>query len=464
MKRNITKVSKMAFFAGAVVSSLTSLAQLSLKANSLRQVPSTSFVYRIEPLRIGDQVPDIEFKMINYPKPNAKLSDFRGKLVIIDFWATWCAPCVAKLPLLDSLQTAFKNRVYILPVNSLANGDSESRVVDFFSKQKRLYGAKFNLASAISDSVASTLFPHKEIPHYVWINEAGKVIAITSSKEVTFENINKVLVNTSAEMPEKKDFDENSLMQLPGDIAIDQVNHYSLFIKGKLKGLNKINQTRWSGDVIRGKAMRNVSLLEMYKVAISFISDFGEKFTDRRLVLEVSDSTKLIFDAHKSTKDKWDEENLYTYDLIVPYKDNALISDYMLQDLNRNSNYYGRVEKRKMKCLSLIKTSSGDKLKTTGGKPEFKLYKNEERRYIHNYPMSYLVAGLSRIVTEGLPILDETGYTGKIDIDFGRSSIHDLNSIKKCLSKYELDLILVERELEMFVLTEKGLTITSKHH
>ena len=55
-------------------------------------------------LKVGDYLPDMQLQMENYHSPTAKLSDFKGKLLILDFWGTWCTPCVAALPELERLQ------------------------------------------------------------------------------------------------------------------------------------------------------------------------------------------------------------------------------------------------------------------------------------------------------------------------------------------------------------------------
>lgn len=58
----------------------------------------------ILPLTIGDKVPDIVLNhVINYKAGDIKLSDFKGKLVILDFWSSWCGACIALFPHMDSL-------------------------------------------------------------------------------------------------------------------------------------------------------------------------------------------------------------------------------------------------------------------------------------------------------------------------------------------------------------------------
>jgi len=66
----------------------------------------------VKPLKIGDKVPDIEFKLVDSKTggiSKGKLSDYKGKLVIIDFWASWCYSCLHKFPKMDELQKKYSN-------------------------------------------------------------------------------------------------------------------------------------------------------------------------------------------------------------------------------------------------------------------------------------------------------------------------------------------------------------------
>ncbi|MDH3699830.1 MAG: TlpA family protein disulfide reductase [Alphaproteobacteria bacterium] len=53
----------------------------------------------------------------------AKLADFRGRLTLVNFWATWCAPCVRELPSLDRLQAAFDEKKFrVVAINEDRRG------------------------------------------------------------------------------------------------------------------------------------------------------------------------------------------------------------------------------------------------------------------------------------------------------------------------------------------------------
>ncbi len=67
-------------------------------------------------LKVGDTVPDVAFKMINYKSNKAHLSEFRGKLLILDFWGAFCSTCIAQFSKLTELQKQFNSELNIIPV------------------------------------------------------------------------------------------------------------------------------------------------------------------------------------------------------------------------------------------------------------------------------------------------------------------------------------------------------------
>ncbi|MFC7441817.1 thiol-disulfide oxidoreductase ResA [Laceyella putida] len=67
-------------------------------------------------LEVGEEAPNFEFQTLEGKK--AELSDYRGKVVLLNFWATWCKPCRTEMPDMQGTYNKFKNReVEILAVN-----------------------------------------------------------------------------------------------------------------------------------------------------------------------------------------------------------------------------------------------------------------------------------------------------------------------------------------------------------
>ena len=72
----------------------------------------------------GDQAPAFRLPALDGRQVN--LSDFRGKVVMVHFWATWCPPCVEELPTLDRLYHGLLGKDFALLAVSVDEGGAEA--------------------------------------------------------------------------------------------------------------------------------------------------------------------------------------------------------------------------------------------------------------------------------------------------------------------------------------------------
>ena len=82
------------------------------------------------PLRVGGPAPSFELKTLK--GEIFKSSDLKNKAVILNFWATWCVPCIKEMPELNKAYTSFKNDdVEIIAINF---AETRSEVDEFVNK------------------------------------------------------------------------------------------------------------------------------------------------------------------------------------------------------------------------------------------------------------------------------------------------------------------------------------------
>lgn len=145
-----------------------------------------------KPLMIGDTIPNMEFKqVINYERENLKLADFNGKVIILDFWNTWCMACLSSFPKLERLKEQFKNEVEIILVVNDESAKNE-KYRDFFRKGAE-EGEPITLTCIIDGRNLVNLFPHKSIPYVVWISPTGVVKKFSQGKELNSDGISEII-------------------------------------------------------------------------------------------------------------------------------------------------------------------------------------------------------------------------------------------------------------------------------
>lgn len=115
-------------------------------------------------VRIGQAAPEISAQGWINSKP-LSLAKLRGKVVVVEFWATWCPPCRQTIPHLNRLHNAYKDRGVVL----LSLTDQAAHEVEPFAREMQMtYPVGFGSATGGAYGVSS-------IPHAIVIGRSGKV-------------------------------------------------------------------------------------------------------------------------------------------------------------------------------------------------------------------------------------------------------------------------------------------------
>lgn len=99
------------------------------------------------------------------------LDDHAGKVIVVNFWATWCAPCVKEMPSFETLYRRFRSKGLTLLAVSL-DKDGTAKVQDFVDQHKLSFPILMD-----TDGVAEKLYPSFTIPFTFVIDKQGRVAA-----------------------------------------------------------------------------------------------------------------------------------------------------------------------------------------------------------------------------------------------------------------------------------------------
>jgi cytochrome c biogenesis protein CcmG/thiol:disulfide interchange protein DsbE len=109
-----------------------------------------------------------DFKLADPNGKTTHLSDLRGNPVLINFWASWCAPCKAEMPAMERVYQKFGNEgLTILAINS-ANQDNRTNALAFVAK----LGLSFPILFDVDGSVSS-LYQVRALPTSFFVDQQG---------------------------------------------------------------------------------------------------------------------------------------------------------------------------------------------------------------------------------------------------------------------------------------------------
>ncbi|MGH7774913.1 MAG: peroxiredoxin family protein [Candidatus Binatia bacterium] len=98
-------------------------------------------VPNLEPMKDSSPTPD--FTLANPSGKKLSLKDFRGKLVFLNFWASWCAPCREEMPAMERLHQEFKNKDFVVLAVNMK--DKRKDALAFIRELKLTYPVVFDL-------------------------------------------------------------------------------------------------------------------------------------------------------------------------------------------------------------------------------------------------------------------------------------------------------------------------------
>lgn len=229
-------------------------------------------------------------QVINCDGCSLRLSDYRSKVVVIDFWATWCAPCLKSFPHLSDLQSKFKNDLFVLTVTD----EEEDRVRWFLQKNV------LNLPIILDQSkTLAKSFPHSSIPFTIILDREGRLIARTHPAKITDDVVRKILDGkvVAIDVDNSKEYFDPSV-----PLAGNDEESYSVTVTPYKEGALSASYLDGSG-IFSGRRILlvNVPLKNLYKIAYGY--------RESRTIVEVADYSPF------ETNDK---RNTRCFELIVP--------------------------------------------------------------------------------------------------------------------------------------------------
>jgi uncharacterized protein (TIGR03435 family) len=366
-------------------------------------------------LKVGDAAPDLRLtKLLKAPAgTKGSLNELKGKVVVLEFWATWCSPCIPAIDHLSQIATKYKDK----PVQFIFVTDEDEKRASWFL-QKRSPTGWIGL-----DENRHTIEAYQfvGIPHTVVIDSDGKIAAITSPKDVTETALNDLLSGKKISLPLKQAVAED--LEWDKDLVRDDTV-FQIIIQSSNAYTGGM---RISPPPPRHLTFDGAVLQAMVQTAFQM------------------PSTRVINKLSKSQN-----EQGYRASVVVPKGKENLLYPTFQRALIENFSLRVHRETREMDVFLLRKIDNQNPILKPSQAKEVEYTVMRGKITVKKQPISKLADSLENFF--GKPVIDETGL--KENYDWNLSYTYaDKNILLESLRKEtSLELVPVKRMVEVLVI------------
>lgn len=382
-------------------------------------------------LTTGSAFPDMVINNIS----NAPVKEFYlgkakdEKFYILNFWGTWCSPCIPEMDSLAKLQKQFAGKIQVIAVSD----DNEAR------KKKYLQNKPSTIWLATDTSYTLyNMLGLAFVGQSIIVNPARKIVAMVRTDSINAQLINTILKGDTVKM--SAGIKETLIPAGKDEFGVDSLMDHSFTIRGYKKGQRSMGKLYWDNPAYgnRRASWFNVSIGLLYRAAYGIKSYGKQEFYEG-----------AVTEADVNSHDSKDKKSLYCIDILVPPGKEDSLYHILRQYLNDHLPVQARPEK-KLIPVYVLKQNPGASVTLTPSSAANSSMGFSGRGYtgtkvlLKEFAADYLSNEL------GLPVVDETGLAGYYDIKTDVEQ-RDYAGIIKSIEALGLVVEKAEREMPVIV-------------